>query len=214
LIAPILIGPEARIRAAALEAGRDIAGYRLIPAQHSHEAAALAVDLVRRGEAGLLMKGSLHTDELMGAVVSGATGLRTARRISHAYVMDVPGYPRPLIITDAAINIAPTLEEKADIIRNAIDLAHVLGVESPKVAILAAVETVNPAMRATLDAAALCKMADRARSPAACWTGRWPSTMRSARRRLRKSTLSRPWRARLMCWSCPIWRRATCWPSS
>lgn len=161
LIAPILVGPEARIRAAAREAGKDIAGYRLVPAQHSHEAAALAVDLVHRGEAALLMKGSLHTDELMGAVVSGTTGLRMDRRISHAYVMDVPGYPRPLIITDAAINIAPTLEEKADIIRNAIDLAHVLGIASPKVAILAAVEVVNPAMRATLEAAALCKMADR-----------------------------------------------------
>jgi phosphotransacetylase/acyl dehydratase len=161
LITPILVGPEDKIRAAAGEAGKDIAGYRLVPARHSQEAAALAVALVRKGEAALLMKGSLHTDEMMGAVVAGVTGLRTGRRISHAYVMDVPGYPRPLIITDAAINIAPTLEEKADIIRNAIDLAHTLGIAAPRVAILAAVETVNPAMRATLDAAALCKMADR-----------------------------------------------------
>ena len=116
---------------------------------------------MRAGEAALLMKGSLHTDELMGAVVSSDMGLRTERRISHAYVMDVPGYPRPLIITDAAINIEPTLEDKADIARNAIDLAHVIGIEQPRVAILAAVETVNPKMRTTLDAAALCKMADR-----------------------------------------------------
>ena len=119
------------------------------------------MDLVRGGEAKLLMKGSLHTDELMGAIVRSATGLRTERRISHVYVMDVQNHPTPLIITDAAINIAPTLEEKADIIRNAIDLAHVIGIAEPKVAILSAVETVNPAMQSTLDAAALCKMADR-----------------------------------------------------
>ncbi|MFT3976312.1 MAG: bifunctional enoyl-CoA hydratase/phosphate acetyltransferase [Sphingomonas bacterium] len=161
LIAPILVGPEARIRAAAEEAGRDIAGFRLVPAAHSHDAAAKAVALVQSGEARLLMKGSLHTDELMGAVVRSDTGLRTERRISHAYVMDVPGHPSPLIITDAAINIAPTLEEKADIIRNAIDLAHVIGMAEPKVAILSAVETVNPALPSTLEAAALCKMADR-----------------------------------------------------
>lgn len=161
LIAPILIGPEARIRAAAVEAGKDISAFRIVPADHSHDAAAKAVGLVRSGEARLLMKGSLHTDELMGAVVSATTGLRTERRISHAYVMDVPDHSTPVIITDAAINIAPTLAEKADIIRNAIDLAHVIGIEVPKVAILAAVETVNPAMQSTLDAAALCKMADR-----------------------------------------------------
>ena len=161
LITPILVGPEARIRKAAEEAGKDIAALRVVPAAHSHDAAEKAVALVRAGEARLLMKGSLHTDELMGAVVVSTTGLRTERRISHAYVMDVPDHPVPLIITDAAINIAPTLEEKADIIRNAIDLAHVLGVEEPKVAILSAVETINPAIGSTLDAAALCKMADR-----------------------------------------------------
>ena len=161
LIVPILVGPEARIRAVAGEAGKDIAGLRIVPAAHSHDAAAKAVELVRSGEAALLMKGSLHTDELMGAVVARATGLRTERRVSHAYVMDVPGHPDPLIITDAAINIAPTLEEKADIIRNAIDLAHVIGIAQPRVAILSAVETVNPALPTTLDAAALCKMADR-----------------------------------------------------
>jgi len=161
LITPILVGPEARIRAAAEEAGADISAFRIVPAPHSHAAAAAAVDLVRSGEAQLLMKGSLHTDELMGAVVRHETGLRTERRISHVYLMDVPGHPRPLLITDAAINIAPNLEEKADIIRNAIDLAHVIGIAEPKVAILSAVETVNPAIPSTLDAAALCKMADR-----------------------------------------------------
>lgn len=161
LIVPILVGPEARIRAVAAEAGKDISAFRLVPADHSHDAAAKAVALVCAGEARLLMKGSLHTDELMSAVLSSATGLRTERRISHAYVMDVPGHPTPLIITDAAINIAPGLKEKADIIRNAIDLAHVIGIAEPKVAILSAVETVNPDIPSTLDAAALCKMADR-----------------------------------------------------
>lgn len=161
LIVPILVGPEARIRAAAEDAGKDISAYRIVPAPHSHAAAAAAVALVRSGEAGLLMKGSLHTDELMAAVVSSTTGLRTERRISHAYLMDVPDHPTPLIITDAAINIEPSLGEKADIIRNAIDLAHVIGIEVPKVAILSAVETVNPSIRSTIDAAALCKMADR-----------------------------------------------------
>lgn len=161
LIEPILIGPEKRIRSAAEEAGKDISAFRLVPAEHSHDAAAKAVAMVRSGEAKLLMKGSLHTDELMSAVVTAATGLRTERRISHAYVMDVPGHPTPLIITDAAINIAPSLKDKADIIRNAIDLAHVIGIAEPKVAILSAVETVNPDLPSTLDAAALCKMADR-----------------------------------------------------
>ncbi|MBN9401367.1 MAG: bifunctional enoyl-CoA hydratase/phosphate acetyltransferase, partial [Burkholderiales bacterium] len=127
---------------------------------HSHAAADLAVALARTGEVEALMKGSLHTDELMGAVVR-ADGLRTKRRVSHCYLMQTPQYPRPFIITDAAINIAPTLEQKADIIRNAIDLAHAIGVERPRVAILAAVETVSASMPATLDAAALCKMADR-----------------------------------------------------
>lgn len=161
LIRPILVGPEAKIRAAAEAAGKDISGYRLVAAPHSHAAAAAAVALVRSGGAALLMKGSLHTDELMSAVVASDGGLRTERRISHAYLMDVPGHPTPLIITDAAINIEPNLEQKADIVRNGIDLAHAIGIDAPKVAILAAVETVNPGMRSTLDAAALCKMADR-----------------------------------------------------
>lgn len=161
LLEPILIGPPAKIQAAAQQAGLDIAPYRLVPAPHSHAAAEQAVALVTSGEAHLLMKGSLHTDELMSAVLSPTAKLRTERRISHVYLMDVPSYPRPLLVTDAAINIEPSLEDKADIIRNAVGLAHVLGIEQPRVAILAAVETVNPKMRSTLEAAALCKMADR-----------------------------------------------------
>ena len=161
IIEPILVGPENKIRAVAEEFGIDLSGIRLVNAAHSHDSAALAVSLVRTGDAEALMKGSLHTDELMGEVVARANGLRTSRRISHVFVMDVPTYHRPLLITDAAINIAPTLEEKADIIRNAIDLAHIIGIPEPKVAILSAVETINPKIQSTLDAAALCKMADR-----------------------------------------------------
>ncbi|MDA0188879.1 MAG: bifunctional enoyl-CoA hydratase/phosphate acetyltransferase [Proteobacteria bacterium] len=161
LIDPILIGPEARIRAIAEENGFDLKAHRIVNVKHSHDAAAMAVTLIRNGDAEALMKGSLHTDELMAEVVSRASGLRTGRRISHVFLMDVPTYPRPILITDAAINIAPTLEEKVDIIQNAIDLAHVIGIPEPKVAILSAVETVNPKIQSTLDAAALCKMADR-----------------------------------------------------
>jgi phosphotransacetylase len=161
LITPILVGPDAKIRAAAEAACVDISSLRLVSAPHSHGAAALGVTLVRSGEAQLLMKGALHTDELMAEVVAADIGLRTERRISHVYLMDVPGYPRPLLITDAAINIAPDLEAKRDIIQNAIDLAHIIGVAQPRVAILAAVETINPRMPTTIEAAALCKMADR-----------------------------------------------------
>ena len=161
LVTPILVGPQAKIRAVAEAAKLDISGFRIVDCPHSHAAAARAVALVRAGEAEVLMKGSLHTDELMHEAVALDTGLRTERRVSHAYILDVPSYPRPLFITDAAINIAPTLEDKRDIVQNAIDLAHTLGEPAPKVAILAAIETINPAMRATLDAAALCKMADR-----------------------------------------------------
>jgi phosphate acetyltransferase len=132
-----------------------------VDAAHSHAAAEVAVAMARSGEVQALMKGSLHTDELMAAVVPSATGLRTGRRISHVFVMDVPAYPRMLLVTDAAINIAPTILDKVDIVQNAIDLAQVLGVAVPKVAILAAVETVNPEMQATIDAAMLCKMTDR-----------------------------------------------------
>jgi phosphotransacetylase/acyl dehydratase len=161
LIRPILVGPRQKIEAAAGLAGADISGVALVDVPHSHAAAAKAVELVRAGDAQLVMKGSLHTDELIAAVIHAESGLRTERRISHVYLMDVPSYPRPLLITDAAINVAPNLEEKADIIRNAIDLARSIGIDTPRVAILAAVETVNPKMRSTLDAAALCKMADR-----------------------------------------------------
>jgi len=161
LIQPILVGPRKKISQVAEESRLKIDGFEIEDVADAPAAAARAVELVRMARAEVLMKGSLHTDELMGAVVASATGLRTKRRISHAFVMSVPTYPKPLIITDAAINIAPTLEDKRDICQNAIDLAHSLGKAMPKVAILAAVETVTPKMPATIDAAALCKMADR-----------------------------------------------------
>ncbi|MCU0950242.1 MAG: bifunctional enoyl-CoA hydratase/phosphate acetyltransferase [Burkholderiaceae bacterium] len=161
LIVPVLVGPAARIAAAAADAGVALESIEIVDTEHSHAAARTAVELARRGELDALMKGSLHTDELMGAIVPSATGLRTARRVSHVFVLDVPAYPRPLLVTDAAINIQPSLADKADIAQNAIDLAHVLGIAQPKVAILSAVETVNAAIPSTLDAAALCKMADR-----------------------------------------------------
>lgn len=161
LIVPVLIGPAARIQAVAGAVGVDISGFRLIDASDSCAAAARAVAFARKGDVALLMKGDLHTEELMHAVVDSENGLRTSRRISHIYLMDVPDYSRLLLITDAAINIAPTLQEKVSIVQNAIDLAHMLGIAQPRVAILAAVETVSGKMRSTIDAAALCKMADR-----------------------------------------------------
>lgn len=161
LITPVLVGPEGKIRAAAAAAGTDLAPFRIVATPHSHAAAAEAVRLARAGEVAAIMKGSLHTDELMHEVTDGALGLRTGRRISHVYVMDIPRYPKPLMITDAAINIMPMLEDKRDICQNAIDLAIALGVARPKVAILAAVETVEAKFPSTIDAAALCKMADR-----------------------------------------------------
>jgi phosphotransacetylase len=161
LIVPILVGPAAKIAEIAKAANLDLAGAEIVDVPDARAAAEKAVALVREGKAEILMKGSLHTDELLSAVVARDKGLRTGRRISHAFVMDVPTYHKVLIITDAAINIAPTLEDKADICQNAIDLAVALGRDKPKVAILAAVETINSKMPATLDAAALCKMADR-----------------------------------------------------
>jgi len=161
LIIPLLVGPAASIAKTAASAGIDLKKLEIIDVPHSHAAAEKAVALIQEGRAEILMKGSLHTDELMGAVVSRDGGLRTARRISHVFLMDVPTYHKPLVITDGAINIAPTLEDKIDICQNAIDLAISLGVERPKVAILAAVEIVTSKMPATIDAAALCKMADR-----------------------------------------------------
>jgi phosphotransacetylase len=161
LIVPLLVGPAAKIKEIAAAARIDLATFEIIEAPHSHGSAAKAVELVREGRAEILMKGSLHTDELLGAVVSREGGLRTGRRMSHVFIMDVPTYHKPLVVTDGAINIAPALEDKADICQNAIDLAISLGVDKPKVAILAAVETVTSKMPATLDAAALCKMAER-----------------------------------------------------
>jgi phosphate acetyltransferase len=161
IMKPILVGPRGKIEAVAKEFKLDISPYELVDAEHSVAAAATAVQLVREGRAEMLMKGSLHTDELMGAVVRSATGLRTGRRISHAFIMDVPSLDRVIIVTDAAINIFPTLEDKKHIIQNAIDLSTALGFPTPKVAILSAMETVNPDVPSTVEAAALCKMADR-----------------------------------------------------
>jgi len=161
MMVPILVGPAAKIRAVAAEAHLDIGGLKIVDVPHSHGAAAKAVALVRSGEAQILMKGSLHTDELMAEVVARETGLRTERRISHVFIMDVPTYHKPLIVTDAAINIFPTLEDKVHIVQNAIDLAHALGNARPKVALLSAVETVTPKIPSTVEAGALCKMAER-----------------------------------------------------
>src|SRR5499433_3441548 len=161
IIAPILVGPADRIRTVAKSADLDISAYKLEETPHSHAAAARAVELVRLGRAELLMKGSLHTDELMSEVVRRETGLRTDRRVSHVFVMDVPTYHKPLLVSDAAVNIFPTLDDKRDIVQNAADFARALGIERPKVAILSAVETVTLKIPSTIDAAALCKMADR-----------------------------------------------------
>jgi phosphate acetyltransferase len=161
IILPLLVGPERKIRAAAEKQKLDLSRYEIVDAPHSHAAAERAVELVRLGKAQALMKGSLHTDELMGAVVHKESGLRTERRISHVFIMDVPTYHKPLFITDAAVNIVPSLDDKADILKNAIELAQALDIKEPKVAILSAVETVNAKIPSTIDAAALCKMAER-----------------------------------------------------
>jgi len=161
LIAPLLVGPETQIKAVAEKYGLDLGGLAIIDTPHSHASAARAVELVREGRAEALMKGSLHTDELLGECVKKETGLRTGRRISQCFVMDVPQHSQALIITDAAVNIAPTLEDKIDIVQNAIDLARSLGIADVRVAILSAMETVNPKVLSTIEAAALCKMADR-----------------------------------------------------
>ena len=161
LIEPILVGPSARIRDVAGHEGFDISALPLVDAEHSHDAAARGVELVRLGKAEALMKGSLHTDELMAAIVPHASGIRTARRISHCFVMDVPGHADPLIVTDAAVNILPTLDEKVDIVQNAIDLAHAMQFPEVRVAILSAMETINAKIPSTVEAAALCKMSER-----------------------------------------------------
>ncbi len=161
LIIPVLVGPEAKIRLVAQQADIDLSPYEIVATEHSEAAAILAVAMARSGQVEALMKGALHTDELMRAVVAPETGLRTSRRMSHVFAIDAPGYPRPLFITDAALNIYPTLEDKRDIVQNAIDLAHALGIPQPRVALLSAVETVTSSIKSTLDAAALCKMAER-----------------------------------------------------
>ncbi|WP_281967672.1 bifunctional enoyl-CoA hydratase/phosphate acetyltransferase [Roseovarius nanhaiticus] len=161
LIIPVLVGPRAKLEAAAAEIDRDLSGVEIVEVPHSHAAADAAVALARKGEVGMLMKGKLHTDELLAAAVNRDTGLRTERRMSHVFALDVPNYPRPLFITDAAINISPDLATKRDIVQNVIELALALGIKMPKVAILSAVETVTPSIPSTLDAAALCKMAER-----------------------------------------------------
>ncbi|MEO8592639.1 MAG: phosphate acetyltransferase [Candidatus Solibacter sp.] len=161
LLTPILVGPRAKIEAIAIQIGKDISRYELVDTSHSHASATEAVRLIREGKAESLMKGSLHTDELMSAAVARETGLRTSRRISHCFVMDVPALDRAIIITDAAVNMFPTFEDKVHIIQNAIDLAHALGSKQPRVAILSAMETINPKVQTTIEAGALCKMADR-----------------------------------------------------
>jgi phosphate acetyltransferase len=161
LVTPILVGPAARIRDVAAKNSIDIQDFEIVDAEHSHASAARAVALVREARADALMKGSLHTDELMAAVVARDTGLRTARRISHCFIMDVPGHDTPLVITDAAVNITPGLADKVDIVQNAIDLVHALSEAEVRVAILSAMETVNPNVPSTIEAAALCKMVDR-----------------------------------------------------
>lgn len=161
LIDPILVAPPERVKATAKEAGLDIAAFETVASAHSVDSAAKAVEVVKAGRAEALMKGSLHTDELMVAVVSRETGIRTQRRISHCFIMDVPGHAEPLIITDAAVNIAPDLDAKVDIVQNAIDLAHAMGAEEVRVALLSAMETVTSKVPSTVEAAALCKMADR-----------------------------------------------------
>ena len=161
LIQPILVAPPERLAKVAREAGLDISGLEIVPSAHSHDSAAKAVGLVTAGRVEALMKGSLHTDELMGAVVAREGGIRTERRISHCFIMDVPGHPDPLIITDAAINIAPDLDAKVDIIQNAVDLAQAMGAPEVRVAILSAMETVTAKVPSTIEAAALCKMAER-----------------------------------------------------
>ncbi|MEY8097509.1 bifunctional enoyl-CoA hydratase/phosphate acetyltransferase [Falsihalocynthiibacter sp. S25ZX9] len=161
LIVPILVGPEKRIRSVADQEGLSLDGVRIVDSEHSHDSAERAVRLVREANAQALMKGALHTDEIMTAVLDKTEGLRTERRMTHVFFMDVPAYPKPLLITDAAINIAPDLLTKADIVQNAIDLGIAIGISVPKVAILSAVETVNPRIPSTIEAAALCKMAER-----------------------------------------------------
>ena len=192
--------------------GLNIEGFEIIDVPHSQAAAEKAVELVRTGKAELLMKGSLHSDELLSAVTKRETGLRTGRRISHVFVMDVPTHPQTLFITDAAVNIAPDLMAKRDIIQNAIDLYAGLGLGTPKVAILSAVETVTPSIPSTIDAAALCKMADRGQITGGNSMARSPSTTPSAPKRRASRASNRRSQDRRRSWSCPTSKPATCSP--
>ena len=209
LIEPVLVAPRAKLEAVAAEAGRVLAGLAIEDVPHSHAAAARAAELAGRGEVDAPMKGSLHTDELMSAVLAPGAGLRTRRRLSHSFLMQTPAYPRPFIITDAAINIAPTLAEKADIIRNAIELSHAIGVERPRVAILAAVETVNPGMPATLDAAALCKMTDRGQIEGGALDGPLAFDNAVSAAAARVKGITSPVAGKPTCLSCPTSKAAT-----
>jgi phosphate acetyltransferase len=212
LIEPILVGPERRIRAVAAEHGLDISGFEIVDADYSQHSAERAVELVREGRADALMKGSLHTDELMGAVVKRDTGLRTARRISHCFVMDVPGHDQPLVVTDAAINIAPDLKAKVDIIQNAIDLAHALGQKDVRVAILSAMESVNPDVPSTIEAAALCKMADRGQIVGAQLDGPLALDNAISPEAAAIKKISSPVAGRASIWWCPTSKLGTCSP--
>jgi len=214
LIEPILVGPAQRIRLVAQGAGLDIGTMEIVNAEHSEDSAAKAVELVTAGRVEALMKGSLHTDELMGAVVSRQAGIRTARRISHCFIMDVPNHPDALIITDAAINIAPTLDDKVDIVQNAIDLAHAIGVPEVRVAILSAMETVTGKVPSTIEAAALCKMAERGQITGPYWMDPSRLTTRSAPRRPRSRRSFLKWPgARTSSW-CPTLKQAICSPKA
>ena len=211
LIEPILVAPAQRVDAAAKQAGLDISGMEIVTSAHSHDSAAKAVELVKAGRAEALMKGSLHTDELMSAVVARESGIRTARRISHCFIMDVPGHPEPLIITDAAVNIAPDLDAKVDIVQNAIDLAHAMGQAEVRVAILAAMETVTAKAPSTIEAAALSKMADRGQITGAFVDGPFALDNAISPEAAGSRKSSRPSRAAPTCWWFPTSRPATCW---
>ena len=214
LIIPIFVGPEARIRAAADAAGIDLSCYELISTKHSHEAAERAVALARAGKVEALMKGSLHTDELMHEAVAKETGLCTKRRMSHVFVMDVPEYPRMLLLTDAASTFIRALDDKRDIVQNAIDLAHILGIVTPKVAILSAVETVTPKLRSTLEAAALCKMADRGQITGGLVDGPLAFDNAVSEEAAKQKTSSLWSREGRIFWSSRILNPAICWPSN
>ena len=212
LIAPILVGPQQKIREAARKADVDISPYPIVDAEHSHAAADKAVELVLQGRAEALMKGSLHTDELMAAVVKRDGGLRTARRISHSFVMDVPSYEHTLIISDAAVNIQPTLEDKMHIVQNAVDLAHALGNDDVRVAILSAMETVNPKVLSTVEAAALCKMADRGQITGATLDGPLALDNAISLSAAQIKKIDSPVAGRANVLIVPTWRPATCSP--